>query len=120
MSTPVKIEPVKIGAIEFHEIESPGAMTKQADAKYYHAFNNGACYEFALGIATDAEGNGKVEEITPVDRDMVFAKLEKILATVKFQPAVAPETQATVPAVADTTPADSSNTAQHEVAAPNF
>ena len=59
-------------------------MMKQADAKYYHAFNNGACYEFALGIATDDDGN--VEEITPVDRQAVFARLEKILATVKLQP----------------------------------
>jgi hypothetical protein len=120
VSTPVKIEPVKIGAIEFHEVESPGAMSKLEDTKYYHAFNNGACYEFALGIGTDAKDSGNVEKITPVDRDVVFARLEKILATVKFQPAVMPETQATVPAVAATTPADSSNTAQPEAAAPNF
>ena len=47
-----KIEQVKIGATEFHEVENTsGAMMKQADAKYYHVFNNGACYEFALGIA---------------------------------------------------------------------
>ena len=120
VATPVKIEPVKFGAIEFHEVENSDTTTKQGNAKYYYAFNNGACYEFALGVAADVEGNGNVEKITPVDRDMVFAKLEKILATVKFQPAVAPETQATVPAVAATAPADSSNTAQHEVAAPNF
>jgi hypothetical protein len=119
-SLPVKSGPVKIGAIEFHEVENSSAMTKQADAKYYHAFNNGACYEFALGIDTGAEGNGNVEKITPVDREVVFAKLEKILATVKLQPAVMPETQATVPAVAASTPADSSNTAEHHVAAPNF
>lgn len=120
VSTPAKIEPVKFGAIEFHEVENSAATTKQGDAKYYHAFNNGACYEFALGVAADAAGNGNVEKITPVDRDMVFAKLEKILATVKLLPAMMPETQATVPAVAATTPADSSNTAPHEVAAPNF
>jgi hypothetical protein len=120
VSTPAKIEPVKFGAIEFHEVENSAATTKQGDAKYYHAFNNGACYEFALGIATDAEGDGNLEKITPIDRDMVFAKLEKILATVKLLPAMMPETQATVPAVAATTPADSSNTAPHEVAAPNF
>ena len=119
-STRVKIEPVKFGAIEFHEVENSGTMTKQGNAKYYHAFNNGACYEFALGVAADVEGKGNVEKITPVDRDVVFAKLERILATVKFQPADAPETRATVPAVAATAPADSSNTAQHEVAAPNF
>jgi hypothetical protein len=119
VSTPVKIEQVKFGATEFHEIEnSSGAMTKQADTKYYHAFNNGACYEFALRIAT--HDDGKVEEITPVDRQSAFARLEKILATVKLQPSAMPETQTPVPAVAVTTPADSSSPSEHQAAAPNF
>jgi hypothetical protein len=117
-STPSKIEQVKFGATEFHEVENNSAMTKQADAKYYHAFNNGACYEFGLGIATNHDS--KVEEIKPVDREMVFARLEKILATVKLQPGAAPETQTPVPAVAATTPADSSSPAEHQAAAPNF
>jgi hypothetical protein len=120
-STPVKIEQVKFGATEFHEVEGPSDATmKEADTKYYHAFNNGACYEFALGIAAGGEGQSNVEEITPVDRQMVFARLEKILATVKLQPAVMPETQTPVPAVASSTSDDSSNAAGHEVAAPNF
>jgi hypothetical protein len=121
VSTPLKTEQVKFGAVEFHEVEdTTGVTTKQAGAKYYHAFNKGACYEFALGIATNGEGNVNLEEITPVDRQVVFARLERILATVKLQPAVAPETQAPVPAVAATTPADSSSAAGHEAAAPNF
>lgn len=96
VSNPVKIEQVRFGATEFHEVENNTvAMTKQADAKYYHAFNNGACYEFALGVATNDDG--KVEEITPVDRQAVFARLEKILATVKLQPAAVPETPAPGP-----------------------
>jgi hypothetical protein len=119
VSTPVKIEQVKFGATEFHEVEhNSGAMTKQADAKYYHAFNNRACYEFALGIGTNDDG--KAKEITPVDRQAAFARLEKILATVKLQPAVVPETPAPVPAVAATTPVDSSSPAEHQEAAPNF
>ncbi len=124
-----KIEQVKVGAIEFHEVESSSAaMMKQADAKYYHVFGNGVCYEFALGIGTDGDSN--VEEVTPVDRNAVFGKLEKILATVKIQPAVLPETQVPetnvsetqtpVPAVAATTPVDASHTPEHEVPAPNF
>jgi hypothetical protein len=118
-STPAKIEPVKFGTTEFHEVENNGgAMTKQADAKYYHAFNNGACYEFALGIATNDDG--KVKEITPVDRQAVFARLEKILTTVKLQAAAVPETQTPGPAVAATTPADSSSQSEHQAAAPNF
>jgi hypothetical protein len=93
-TSPITTDPVKIGAIEFHEVEnSDRAMMKQSDAKYYHAFDNGACYEFALSVGTD---DGTTERITTVDRQEVFAKLEKILATVKFQPAVTPETQAPV------------------------
>ena len=118
-SSRVRIEEVKIGAIEFHEVENSSSATmKKADNRYYHVFNHGACYEFALGIGTDNDVN--VEEITPVDREQVFGKLEKILATVKLQPAVMPESAAPVPSVAATTPADSSTTSEHEVTAPNF
>jgi len=133
-SSPAKTDEVKIGAVEFHEVENPGgAMMKQANARYYHVFNQGTCYEFALGIGTDGDAN--LEEITPVDRDQVFARLEKILATVKFQPAVMPETrtaetqttdtqtpatQAPVPSVAATAPAESSTKPQPEVTKPNF
>jgi hypothetical protein len=118
-STTAKIEQVKLGATEFHEVENGSvAMTTQADAKYYHAFNNGACYEFALAIATNDDS--KVEEITPVDRQAVFARLEKILATVKLQPAAVPEAQTPSSAVAATTPADSSSPSEHQTAAPNF
>ena len=41
---------------------------------------------------SEPESDGNVEEITPVDRQQVFARLEKILATVKLQPVVIPET----------------------------
>ena len=93
-SQEVKTSEVKLGAIEFHEVEnSAGAAMKQSDARYYHVFGNGACYEFALGVGTDSDGN--VEEVTPVDRKDVFGKLEKILATVKLQPVTMPETRIT-------------------------
>ena len=123
-ASPVKIEDVKIGAIAFHEVENSSDTMKQPDARFYHAFNSGACYEFALGIATDGDVN--VEEITSVDREQVFGKLEKILATVKLQPSVLPETQLPetqlpIPPVAATTPADSSTTTEHEATTkPNF
>lgn len=115
-SSQVKAIPAKIGAIEFQEVENPGsATTKQAEAKYYHVFGNGACYEFALGIGTASDGNA--EEITPVDRKEVFGKLEKILATVKLQPAVMPETQMTqahTPApAANASPAEASGTPEN-------
>ena len=108
VSTPVKIEPVKFGAIEFHEVENSGTMTKQGNAKYYHAFNNGACYEFALGIGTESDGS--VEGIAPVDRQVVFGKLEKILATVKLRPAAVPETATPTPSAKEAVPDGPSNT----------
>jgi hypothetical protein len=107
-SSTEKIAKVKIGAIEFSGVEhSTAAMMKQTDAKYYHTFSNGACYEFALGLGT--EGDGNVEGTTPVDREQVFGKLEKILATVKLQPSAAPEPEAPVPSAGVTTPAESSS-----------
>jgi hypothetical protein len=94
-TSPVTIDLVKFGAVEFHTVQdSARAMMKESDAKYYHAFSNGACYEFALGVGTN---DGTAEKITTVDLQKVFAKLEKILATVKFQPAGTPETPAQVP-----------------------
>jgi hypothetical protein len=61
-----------------------GEGTTQSDVKYFHAFENGACFEFALNVTTMArptEGGMK-----HVDRDKVFNRLEKILATVKINP----------------------------------
>jgi hypothetical protein len=76
-----------------------GEGTTQSDVKYFHAFENSACYEFALNVTTAArptEGGMK-----HVDRDKVFNRLEKILASVKINPL----TQ--VPAIAETTAATS-------------
>ena len=107
-SSTEKTGKVKIGALEFSEVEnSTAGMMKQTDARYYHAFSNGACYEFALGVGTD--GNVDGEGIKPVDRDQVFGKLEKILASVKLQPAVVRETEPTAPSAGVTGPAESSN-----------
>jgi hypothetical protein len=106
-SSTEKTGKVKIGALEFSEVEnSTAGMMKQTDARYYHAFSNGACYEFALGVGTD--GNVDGEGIKPVDRDQVFGKLEKILASVKLQPAVVRETEPTAPSAGVTGPAESS------------
>jgi hypothetical protein len=76
---------VKVGDKELDQVQAfGGEAIKQADAKYYHLYENGACYEFALGLST--AGYGVEEGIEPVDRAQVFSKLEKILATVKLQP----------------------------------
>jgi hypothetical protein len=88
-----------------------GEGTRQSDAKYFHVFQNGACYEFALNVTTIAPN---VRGEKHVDRDKVFNRLEKILATVKINPVesapvAAPETTAgPAAAPAAPTPAPSS------------
>jgi hypothetical protein len=73
---------VKAGANEFTKVVLTDlSIMDQTGAEYYHAFRNGTCYEFALALATD----GKDETGTiKVDQSEVFARLEKILATVKL------------------------------------
>ena len=92
----------KVGALEFNEIESINREApKQADAKYYHVFQNGGCYEFALGLGTSGD---QTDGTTQVDREQIFSRLEKILATVKIKPVELPGTEAPVAARVTTTP----------------
>jgi hypothetical protein len=74
-----------LGDLEMHSAEAvAGEGTRQADSKYFHVFQNGACYEFALNLTT----NGQTADGTlrHVDREKVFARLETILSTVKLEP----------------------------------
>jgi hypothetical protein len=92
-ATPAK---VKMGSSEFSEIEaSAGDASNQADAKYYHLFQNDACYEFALGIQTARDAGNDVPQ---VDRQRVFNKLKRILTTVKIK-SVGEPAAASAPAV---------------------
>jgi hypothetical protein len=92
------IMPVKanILGVEFAKTEN---VTEQSEARYYHHFENGACYEFALGVA-DAPGTTK-----PMDHLQVFDKLERIMTTVKIKsepaPVVATSETATEPVPAN-------------------
>ena len=82
---PVDAEKVKVGSKEMEMTSDFSAnAVKQAEAQYYHSYENGACYEFVLGLGT--AGYGTTDGIEPVDRTEVFKKLEKILASVKIQP----------------------------------
>ncbi|HYW37659.1 MAG TPA: hypothetical protein VE957_06060 [Terriglobales bacterium] len=82
---PVDAEKVKIGSTDMEMTSNFSASAmKQAETQYYHSFENGACYEYVLGLGT--AGYGAKDGIEPVKRDEVFAKLEKILATVKISP----------------------------------
>ena len=67
---------------------SPRAPSKQAETQYYHSYENGACYEYVLGLGT--AGFATEGGIEHVNRDEVFARLEKILATVRIEPKVGP------------------------------
>ena len=97
------IEPAKTNVlgVAFAKAEN---VTDQSEARYYHHFENGACYEFALGVA-DAQTTTK-----PVDHLQVFDRLERIMTTVKIktapEPAVAAsETGSQPKPVAQPTPA---------------
>ena len=91
-----------LGDLELRATEAvSGEGTRQSDSKYFHAFQNGACYEFALNVTTVASDQGVTKH---VDRDKVFNRLEQILATVKINPVVtAPEVTAEAPATTPVT-----------------
>jgi hypothetical protein len=84
-----------LGDLELRATEAvTGEGTRQSDSKYFHVFQNGACYEFALNVTTVASEDGVMKH---VDRDKVFNRLEKILATVKINPVTTPEVTAEAP-----------------------
>jgi hypothetical protein len=104
-ATPAAAPPSKlmIGEMELQSSETIASVGSHKEAsKYYHVFENGACYEFALKVATTGETD---EGGKSVDRDEVFKRLEKILATVKISPAKTAEVTASVPAAATPTAA---------------
>lgn len=89
------IVPVKanILGVEFAKTES---VTDQSEARYYHHFENGSCYEFALGVE-DAPGTTQ-----PVDHLQVFDRLERIMTTVKIKTEPAPAVAVSEPAAQPT------------------
>ncbi len=82
---PSDVEKVKVGSTEMAETSdfSASPMT-QTETQYYHNYESGACYEYILSVGT--AGYGTKDGVEPVNRDEVFAKLEKILTTVKINP----------------------------------
>lgn len=86
-SAAVEAGKLKIGDAELLAKESvAGEGARQDDAKYYRTFQNGACYEFALNVTTIGKDEAGMKH---VDRDKVFDRLEKILATVEIATAKA-------------------------------
>ncbi len=85
-----------LGDLELHATEAvSGEGTRQSDAKYFHVFQNGACYEFALNVTTVASEDGLMKH---VNRDKVFDRLERILATVKIDDVKSPDVNSGTPA----------------------
>jgi len=83
---PVDAEKVKVGSSDMEMTsEFAGSATRQTESQYYHDYENGTCYEYVLGLGT--AGYGVADGIEPVNRDEVFARLEKIMATVRIRPA---------------------------------
>jgi len=101
-TAPSAAQPAKlmIGDMELQSAETLASQgTREEASKYYHVFENGACYEFALKVSTfGIENQGGA---THVDRGEVFKRLEKILATVKIGSAA--EVTASAPAASPTT-----------------
>jgi hypothetical protein len=87
---------VSLRGVDFLRVENG---TEQNDLRYYHHFENGACYEFVMAVE-EADGNTK-----PVDHFELFDKLERILATVKIKTEVVPAVTANAPS----TPASGTN-----------
>jgi hypothetical protein len=81
---PMDAEKLRVGSAYMEKTSNfSGDALKQGETQYYHRYENGSCYEFVLGLGT--AGYGTDEEVKAVNHDDVFAKLEKILATVKIQ-----------------------------------
>jgi hypothetical protein len=99
-----------VGDMELRATEAvSGEGSQQSDSKYFHVYQNGACYEFALNVTTVASQEGLMKHI---DRDKVFTQLEKILDTVKISSVAAQEVTAETEAAPSAAPsATSSSTA---------
>jgi len=81
----VDAEKLRVGSAYMEKTSNfAGDAMKQGETQYYHRYENGGCYEFVLGLGT--AGYGMEDGVEAVNHDEVFAKLEKILASVKIQP----------------------------------
>jgi hypothetical protein len=78
-------EPSKalVSGMEAFEMDE---VSGQSDASYYHVFQNGACYEFALALTTSES-----DDVMPVNHDKVFDRLSRVLDTVELEGDATPE-----------------------------
>jgi hypothetical protein len=86
---PNSVSKVKIAGNEYSMVEDQGGSDKEeARLKYFHHFENGNCYEFSMGLGTT---DATVAGLKPVNRSLVFGRMEQMLASVKLQPVAVPE-----------------------------
>ena len=100
-----QLSKLTIGDMELYGAEAvAGEGPRQSDSKYFHIYQNGNCYEFALNVTTNA---ADLEAgMKHVDRDRVFDRLAKILATVKVSEVAASEVAASAPVTSSDKPAE--------------
>ena len=67
-----RVGKVKVGNVEFDATEE---TLIKSEARYYHIFQNGTCYEFGLGLGTAGDDN--IATISDHTYVTVFDKLEK-------------------------------------------
>jgi len=79
--TPLKLVVGHLDLVSTEMLSSQNALL--SDGKYFHVYQNGACYEFALHVATGGEQTAT--NLKKIDRDQVFSRLEKILTTVNVE-----------------------------------
>jgi len=86
---PTSVSKVKIAGTEYAMVEDQsGADKDEGRLKYFHHFENGNCYEFSMGLGTT---DATVAGLKPVNRSLVFGRMEQMLASVKLQPVEVPE-----------------------------
>jgi len=79
---------VNLRGIQFTRVENG---TQQTDTRYYHHFENGACYEFVLAVAE------KPDNKAAVDHFELFDNLERIMASVQIKSETPSAVTASVP-----------------------
>jgi hypothetical protein len=73
----------KLGSNDYSMFEQIiGEGDRKSDVKYFHAFKNNACYEFALDVDTTDKADS---DLAQLDRSKVFRKLEAIVTTAKIK-----------------------------------
>jgi hypothetical protein len=65
--------------------------TEQTDIRYFHRFENGACYEFAMAVEESTDNTKTIDHL------QLFDRLERIMASVKIKAEPVPAVTASAP-----------------------